>query len=215
MCAICVKLARNQERAVFVGYVAQNRIPRAPIPPATPHFLWLPSLRIAQRATETLVLVLTWWSRRAARPAHGGGQRWVHQVPRAKESFFPKVFLDHLGCSNEFFLSRFEPLVARFGPWKRPKCLENGPIWDQIWVKIGSKMGHNCVFPNSHLGPFGMLKQVFLARFRPVVKRFGLWKIPKCLEKGPFWEQKWVNIGQNRIFPKVTLDHWGRTNKWN
>ena len=30
------------------GYMAQNAIPRAPTPPATPHFLWFPSLRIAQ-----------------------------------------------------------------------------------------------------------------------------------------------------------------------
>ena len=33
----------------ILGSVAQNRIPRAPIPPATPHFLWFPSFRIAQR----------------------------------------------------------------------------------------------------------------------------------------------------------------------
>ena len=30
------------------GYMAQNAIPRAPSPPATPHFLWFPPLRIAQ-----------------------------------------------------------------------------------------------------------------------------------------------------------------------
>ena len=29
-------------------YMAQNAIPRAPTPPATPHFLWFPTLRIAQ-----------------------------------------------------------------------------------------------------------------------------------------------------------------------
>ena len=33
----------------ILGYVAQNRIPRAPSPPATPHLLWFPSLLIAQR----------------------------------------------------------------------------------------------------------------------------------------------------------------------
>ena len=37
-----------------------------------------------------------------------------------------------------------------------------------------------------------MLKQVFLAHFEPVVTRFGPWKIPKCLENGSFWDQKWV-----------------------
>ena len=30
------------------GYMAQNVIPRAPSPPATPHFLWFPTLEFAQ-----------------------------------------------------------------------------------------------------------------------------------------------------------------------
>ena len=59
-----------------------------------------------------------------------------------------------------------------------------------------------------------MLKQMFLAHFEPEITRFGPWKIPKCLEKGPFWEQKWVKMGQKRVFPKVILDHWGCTNKF-
>ena len=33
----------------ILAYVAQNRIPRAPNPPATSHFLWFPSPRFAQR----------------------------------------------------------------------------------------------------------------------------------------------------------------------
>ena len=33
----------------ILGYVARIRIPRAPVPPATPHFLWFPSLGTAQR----------------------------------------------------------------------------------------------------------------------------------------------------------------------
>ena len=43
----------------------------------------------------------------------------------------PKVILDHLECSNKCF----EPEITRFGPWKRPKCLENGSLWDEKWVK--------------------------------------------------------------------------------
>ena len=58
--------------------------------------------------------------------------------------------------------------MARFGPWKIPKCLENGPFWDQQWVKNGSKTH----FSKSDPGPFGMLKQVFLARFEPVLTEF-------------------------------------------
>ena len=41
----------------------------------------------------------------------------------------------------------------------------------------------------------GRLKQVVLARFEPVVTRFGPWKILKRLQKGPFWDQKWVKNG--------------------
>ena len=66
---------------------------------------------------------------------------------------------------KQVFFGRFEPVVARFGPRKIPKCLENGPFWDQKWVKNGSKTR----FPKSDPGPFGMLKQVFLARFEPVL----------------------------------------------
>ena len=33
----------------ILGYVAQQHIPRAPSPPANPHFWWCPTLRIAQR----------------------------------------------------------------------------------------------------------------------------------------------------------------------
>ena len=33
----------------ILGYVAQKPIPRAPSPPANPHFVWFPSPRIAQR----------------------------------------------------------------------------------------------------------------------------------------------------------------------
>ena len=57
----------------------------------------------------------------------------------------------------------------------------------QKWVKNA--------FPKSDPGPYGMLKQVFLAHFEPVVTRFGPRKIPKCLEKGLVQHQKWVKTG--------------------
>ena len=99
---------------------------------------------------------------------------------------------------KQVFLAHFEPEVTRFGPWKMPKCLENGPLWNQQWVKNGSKM---CSSKNDP-GPFGMLKQVFLARFEPVVTRFGSWKMPKCLENGPLWEQNWLKNGSKTYFSK-------------
>ena len=47
-----------------------------------------------------------------------------------------------------------------------------------------------------------MLKQVVLAHFEPVLTRFGPWKIPKCLEFGLFWDQKWVKNGSKPRFSK-------------
>ena len=117
-------------------------------------------------------------------------------VPGAKKMIFSKVVPRPLGMLNQVFLGRFEPVVARFGPWQIPKCLENGPFWDQQRVKNGSKTH----FSKSDPAPFEMLKQVFLAHFEPVVTRFGPWKIPKCLENGPFWEQKWVKNGSKTNF---------------
>ena len=38
------------------------------------------------------------------------------------------------------FLARFELVVARFGPPKIAKFLENEPFCDLKWVKKGSKM---------------------------------------------------------------------------
>ena len=99
---------------------------------------------------------------------------------------------------KQVFLGRFEPVVARFGPMKIPKCLENGPFQDQKWIKNGSKMHSS----KSDLGPFGVLKQVFLACFEPEITRFGPWKRPTCLETRPLWDQKWVKNGSKTLFSK-------------
>ena len=99
---------------------------------------------------------------------------------------------------KQVVLSHFEPVVPRFGPWKIPKCLEYGSFWDQKWVQNGSKTR----FSKSDPGPFGMLKQVFLAYFEPIQMGFGPWKIPISLEKGPFWDQKWVKNGSKTRFSK-------------
>ena len=110
---------------------------------------------------------------------------------------------------KQVFLAHFEPMVTCFGPWKIPKCLEKGPFWDQETVKNGSKM---CL-SKSDRGLFGMLKQVFLARFEPMVTCFGPWKIPKCLEKGPFWGQERVKNGSKTRFSKIIVDDFGCSNK--
>ena len=73
-----------------------------------------------------------------------------------KNDFFQKMILDHLECQNKCFLARLELMVARFGPPKIPKCIENGLLWDKKWVKNGSKM----CFSKNDPTPLGVHKQV-------------------------------------------------------
>ena len=115
-------------------------------------------------------------------------QKWVQN---GSKSCFSKSDPGPFAKLKQVFLAHFEPVLAHFGPWKIPKCLEKGPLWDQTWVQNGSKM---CFYKSDH-AQFWMLKQVFLAHFESEVTRFGPWKTPKCLEKGPLWDQKWVQKG--------------------
>ena len=48
------------------------------------------------------------------------------------------------------------------------------------------------IFSNVVPRPLGVLKQVFLTRFEPMMTCFGPCKIPKCLDNGAFQDQKWV-----------------------
>ena len=87
--------------------------------------------------------MITWWSQRAARPAHGWGQRWVHPGPRGeKERFFSKLFLDPLGCSNKCLQAVLGPWWRVLGHGKSQNALKMG----RFKTKNGSKMGEKCVF---------------------------------------------------------------------
>ena len=65
---------------------------------------------------------------------------------------------------KQVFIAHFEPVVTHFGPWKIPKCLEKGAFLDQKGVKDRTKMHSS----KSDRGPFGILKQLFLAQFEPI-----------------------------------------------
>ena len=54
-----------------------------------------------------------------------------------------------------------------------------------------------------------MPKHVFLSRGEPVVAFFGALKIPKSLENGLFWDQKWVKNGSKMCFSKNDLGAFG------
>ena len=196
--AQCAPAPRNQERAVSWATWLKIRFRGHLVHPQPPAFY---GFQASKSPNETPRPPYQWSLGAAGGPAsprtvgaNGGSTR----VPRAKKKIFSKVVSRPLGMLKQVFLAHFEPVVARFGPWKIPKCLENGPFWDQQWVKNGSKTR----FSKSDPGPFMMLKQVVLAHFDPMVARFGSWKIPKCLENGPFWDQKWVKNRSNMRFSK-------------
>ena len=60
------------------------------------------------------------------------------------------------GMPKQVVLARFQPVVTHFGPSKVPKCLKNGPIWDQKWVENWSRKH----FSEIHPRPFGMHKRM-------------------------------------------------------
>ena len=116
------------------------------------------------------------------------GQKWVKNGSKTR---FSKSNLGPFGMLQQVFLTDLEPVVMRVGPWKLPRSLEKGQFCDQKWVKNGSKP----LFSKCDPRHFRVPSQVFLAHFELVVARFGPWKIPKCLEEGPLWEQNWVKNG--------------------
>ena len=173
----CAPAPQNQERAVSWAMWLKSEFRGHLVHPQPPTFY---GFQASESPNETRRPPYQWSLGAAGGPAsprtvgaNGGSTR----VPGAKKTLFPKLFLDHLGCSNKCFWAISEPVVARFGPWKTPKCLENGPFWDQQWVKNGSKTR----FSKNDPGPSMMLKQVVLAHFDPVATGFGSWKIPKYL----------------------------------
>ena len=160
--AQCAPTPRNQARAVSWATWLKTEFRGHLVHPQPPTFC---GFHASESPNETPRPPCQWSlggaggqpSPRAA-GANGGSTR----VPGAKKIIFSKVVPRPLGMLKQ---GRFEPVVTRFGPWKIPKCLENGPSWDQKWVKNGSKTRFSKKDPR----PFGMLKQVFLAHFEPVV----------------------------------------------
>ena len=183
ICAMCTNTPKPRTGRIL-GYVAQKRILRAPSPPQPPTFY---GFQASESPNEARRPPYQWSLAAAGGPAsprtvgaNGGSTR----VPGAKKLIFSKVVPRPLGMLKQVFFGPFLAHDGAFWAMENPKCLENGPFWDQPWVKNGSKT----LFSKNDPGPFGMLKQMFLAHFEPVATGFGCWKLPKCLENGPFWD---------------------------
>ena len=166
--AQCAPAPRNQERAVSWATWLKNEFRGYLVHPQSPTFY---GFQASKSPNKTCRPPYQWSLGAAGGPAsprtvgaNGGSTR----VLRAKKMIFFKVVPRPLGMLKQVFLGRLEPVVARLGPWKIPKCLENGPFRDQKWFKNGSKTR----FFKNDPGPFMMLKQVFLVRFEPILTEF-------------------------------------------
>ena len=135
--AQCAPTPRNQAGAVSWALWLKIRFRGHLVHPQSPTFC---GFQASQSPNETR-RPSNQWSLGAAGgqpgPRMAGANGGSTRVPGAKKIIFSKVVPRPLGMLKHVFLGRFEPVVTRFGPWKIPKCLENGPFWTQICVKNG------------------------------------------------------------------------------
>ena len=80
-------------------------------------------------------------------------QKWVKN---ASKMCFSKNDPRPFGVHKQVKLAHLEPIASHFGDSKVTKCLDNGLVCDQKWVKNASKM----CFSKNDPRPFGVHKQV-------------------------------------------------------
>ena len=138
------------------GYMAQNAIPRAPIPPEPPTFCGFHPSNLPKRTPTPQYLGPLGCGKLQAQAQTGGCPNGSTGSSRGKTTTFLKNDPRPCATLKQVFLDGFELVVAHFGPPKIPKCLENGLFWDQKWVNNGSKTH----FSRPHPRPFGVHKRV-------------------------------------------------------
>ena len=141
--AQCAPASRNQERAVSWATWLKNEFQGHLVHPQPPTFY---GFQASESPNETRRPSYQWSFGAAGGPAgphavgaNGGSTR----VPRAKKIIFSKVAPRPLGMLRQVFLGHFEPVVARFGPWKIQNALKMG----RFGTNKGSKIGQKRVFP--------------------------------------------------------------------
>ena len=200
---------RNQERAVSWATWLKIRFRGHPVHPQPPTFC---GFQASESPNETRRPPYQWSLGAAGGPASPrtvGANRGSTRVPRAKKMIFSKVVPRPLGMLKQVFFGRFEPVVARFGPWKLPKSLENG----RFGTNNASKMGQKRVFPKmirDHLRCSNKCFEPILSPWRRVLAHG---KSPNALKMGHFGTKNGSKMGQKCVFPKVIPDHLGCSNK--
>ena len=137
--AQCAPTPRNQARAVSSATWLNTRFRGHLVHPQPPTFC---GFQASQSPNDTPRPTYQWSLRVAGGqpgPRTAGASGGSTSVPGAKKIGFFKVVPRPLRMLKHVFLAHFERVVAGFGPCNIPKCLENGPFWDQKWVQNGSK----------------------------------------------------------------------------
>ena len=194
----------------ILGYVAQNQIPKAPSPPATPQFLLFskpqnhPTRRLEPRTSGHLVQREGSLAGAPLGPTVG-----PPGSPGRKKRFFSKLFLDHWGCSKQCFWAVLSPWWRILGHGKS----QNSSKMGRSMTKNGSKMGQKRNFPKVIPDHLGCSSNCFLAILSPWWRVLGHGKSQNALKMGCFMTKNGSKMGQKRNFPKVILDHLGSSNK--
>ena len=139
-----------------------------------------------------------------------------YRQPQTKNR--PYLWLHGSKCDSEGTYSTHNPpLFVVLHPSELPKRTPRPPYLGPLGCgklqaqaqtggcpngSMGSSRGKKMTFLKNDPRPCATLKQVFLDRFELVVAHFGSPKIPKCLENGLFWDQKWVKNGSKTHFSK-------------
>ena len=141
--AQCAPAPRNQERAVSWATWLKNEFRGYLVHPQPPKFYSFQASESPNETRRPPCQCSLGATGGPASPRTVGAHSGSTRVPRAEKIIFSKVVPRPLGMLKHVFPGRFEPVVARLGPWKIPKCLENG----RFKTKNGSKMGQKRVFP--------------------------------------------------------------------
>ena len=156
--AQCAPTPRNQERAVSWATWLKAEFRGHLVHPQPPTFCGFQASESPNQTPRHPVPVVTWWSRRAARPAHGGGQRWVHRGPRGeKNDFFQSCSHTTLHAETHVFRPFLSPWCRVLGHGKSQNALKMG----HFKTKNGSKMGRKRVFPKVILDHLGCSNRCF------------------------------------------------------
>ena len=141
--APCAPAPRNQERAASWATWLKVRFRGHLVHPQTPTFY---GFQVSESPKETPRPPYQWLLGAAgglASPRTVGANGWSTRVPRGKKTVFPKLFLDHLGCSNKCVWALLSPWWRVLGHGESQNALKMG----RFGTNNGSKIGQKHVFP--------------------------------------------------------------------